>query len=495
VQIAPPARPRLRKTERARRTLASIVREHGKLPTARAVDVAFAVGEALANAHQQGIVHGSLGMHCVRLAWPLVDADFEVDIFAYEEREPSVVAIAVAATGWQTERASCLAPELRGGVGGARGAAKPAVTARADVYSLGALLESILDTKPTGTLRALLDDCLAEDPAQRPATIEEVQARVASYATWAPRCFERLAARREAAERARLARAGGAVSEGALVLARLDDAAIAREIDACGADEDDASRIAARAELPDLAADDDDDAVTVLATEAHAYARKPAGQGRAEDRPAGAEIMVVDVADVELFDEDGRAAEVAISEPLTMPLVLPEPAVPVEVSEALTMPLSVLVSSTRADAFSPSRPRDREPRVIVDVRGEPASAIESSADESRAHAARRRKMLVLVLGAAAPCVVIGLSLGLMLTRGVAPSALGTTTTTVATMAATASPVPPPAATTTTVTAAPPPTPQNETAGPTDPAEPAVPTVTPASLPDVTFTPSALPDAR
>src|SRR4051794_41077007 len=82
------ARPRMRLVEPIpeKRSLASILRDHGPLAVTDAVDVALDVCDELANAHVNGVVHGDLGLHRVRTHWPRV-AGQRVDIFALEEND------------------------------------------------------------------------------------------------------------------------------------------------------------------------------------------------------------------------------------------------------------------------------------------------------------------------------------------------------------------------------------------------------------------------
>ncbi len=126
---------------------------------------------ALAYAHRQGVVHGGL---------------FPGSILIKAWRNPRLIVLdwgAAAFVGVSAEQAIYSAPELRAG--------QP-IDARADVYSLGALLYELLGGAPpqpnqitplheinpsvSNTLARLVMHLLLPDPAQRPASAEAVWA-------------------------------------------------------------------------------------------------------------------------------------------------------------------------------------------------------------------------------------------------------------------------------------------------------------------------------
>src|SRR4051812_4263994 len=54
---------------REKRTLAAWLRERGVFSTAHGVEIALDICEALSVAHENGVIHGQLGLSCVRLAF------------------------------------------------------------------------------------------------------------------------------------------------------------------------------------------------------------------------------------------------------------------------------------------------------------------------------------------------------------------------------------------------------------------------------------------
>ncbi|MBX3189503.1 MAG: hypothetical protein KF819_20935 [Labilithrix sp.] len=390
--------PRLRQrtpapAPRGKRTLASILREHGGLESAVAVDLVFEICDALTRAHAEGVVHGDLGAHCVRLAWPPdpLAGLGEVEIFSLGDDADRISMITARPNGaWSMEKSATLAPEQR--VVGQR------VDARADVWAVGALVRTMLRGDPPRTLQPLVAACLAPDPAERPQTIEEVAEKIASYASSPPDCYARLAHwratifNRAAVEKAETTAA-------AIALERLDRFALDR------------ARGPHASELADVAdVEDDDDA---MPTTLHASA----------------------------YENEG-GVPLAASE--LSPLITPQP-----VMSPLATPAAI-----PSGFLAPPEPSQRE---------------------LPAPAPQRRKGLLLgvVVFAAIACVVLGITTGFVATRSV-------TAVTATESAPSAELAPPPVA-----------------AQPPREAD-AVPTITPASLPEApipTFTPASLPEAR
>jgi eukaryotic-like serine/threonine-protein kinase len=212
--------------QHGKRALATLLREHGVFSTAHAADVALDVCDALANAHANGVVHGQLGLRCVRLTIS-PEGPREVEIFTLTAEGDSEVA---------QRAAPFLAPEQRD--------LARQIDARADIWGLGALLYTMVvgqvppaanasvppETMPT-SFASVVEACLAADPASRPQDVDELTEKIASFATWPPDRFARLAERRElraSAARARIALEARGLENMPAVLDKLDEAALTR---------------------------------------------------------------------------------------------------------------------------------------------------------------------------------------------------------------------------------------------------------------------------
>jgi hypothetical protein len=223
-----PGRPR---TPHTKRTLATVLRERGALSMPHAVEVALDICDALSIAHANGVVHGQLGLGCVRLAFTPERGPRDVEIFTLEVDAEDSLAVPVA---------PFLEPE-RPGFG-------RRVDQRSDVWALGALLhtmltgvapadasmgasaELLLESTPR-SLAAVIESCLSGDPESRPAGADEIAERIASFATWPPDQFARIGARRgkrAAAERVKRQLERRGLGNLPSVLDKLDDAALAR---------------------------------------------------------------------------------------------------------------------------------------------------------------------------------------------------------------------------------------------------------------------------
>ena len=211
-----------------KRPLASGLREHGVFSTAHATDLALDVCEALSTVHANDVVHGQLGLRCVRLNITRERGPQDLDIFTLIDPDDGEVAALAA---------PFLAPEQRD-------LSRP-IDGRADLWAIGALLYVTIVGRPLplrgavevpegtmpASLAAIVLSCLAVDPARRPQDVDELTEKLGSFASWPPDRFARLAERREArasAERARRALEARGLQNMPDVLDRLDDAAVAR---------------------------------------------------------------------------------------------------------------------------------------------------------------------------------------------------------------------------------------------------------------------------
>ena len=212
----------------AKRPLAILLREHGVFSTAHAADLALDICDALCTVHANDVVHGQLGLRCVRLTMTRERGPQDLDIFTLTEPEDGEIA---------ARAAPLLAPEQRD-------LSRP-IDGRADIWAIGALLYLTIVGKPLplhglveiaegampASLAAIVLACLALDPAKRPQDVDELTEKLGSFATWPPDRFARLAERRDkraSAERARLALAARGLQHMPAVLDRLDDAAVVR---------------------------------------------------------------------------------------------------------------------------------------------------------------------------------------------------------------------------------------------------------------------------
>lgn len=208
-----------------KRSLASIVRDHGPLSVEDAVDITLDLCEALVTAHANGVVHGDLGLHHVQTTWPRVPGS-SVDIFVLAENDSAAFAYRSSARG------VLVAPEQRGGL---------AVDVRADIWAVGAIFHWLLAGAPPSrgavaqklahvprAIVACVEACLAERPSDRPSSVDAIAEAIGSFASSPAERFERLAGRRAA--RAHASRPRAEQGEVDRVLRRLDDAALEREL-------------------------------------------------------------------------------------------------------------------------------------------------------------------------------------------------------------------------------------------------------------------------
>jgi eukaryotic-like serine/threonine-protein kinase len=173
-------------------TLKDLVDRGGPMPVRRALELALEVGRALAFAHQQGLVHRDVKPQNVLLNG---DGRAQVTDFGIAR---TLDAVGQTETGTVLGTSHYIAPEQ------ARG---ERVDAQTDVYSFGVVLyellagevpyggenflsvamkhvnepvPSLLERRPDCPLRlaALVERCLAKEPSDRPASMDEVVAEL-----------------------------------------------------------------------------------------------------------------------------------------------------------------------------------------------------------------------------------------------------------------------------------------------------------------------------
>src|SRR2546425_11735635 len=116
------------------RTLAGVLRDHGRLETAQAVDVVIPVLEALAYAHEHGIVHRD-----IKPANILVANDGLVKVTDFGIAKAAQSCCDLTTTGNVLGTAQYLSPQqVHGGD----------VDGRSDLYSLGVVLYEVLTGRP-----------------------------------------------------------------------------------------------------------------------------------------------------------------------------------------------------------------------------------------------------------------------------------------------------------------------------------------------------------
>ena len=187
----------------AGRSLRERLAEHGALPLDEAVDILRDVARALAYAHGRGIIHRDIKPDNVLLAeGSATVTDFGVAKAVSAARDSASMTLTRAGTSIGTP--TYMAPE--------QGAADPATDLRADIYAWGVMAYELLAGRPPFThdsvhkllaahmseapvpitdlrrdcppaLSALVMQCLAKDPDQRPSSASEVLRTLAEVRT------------------------------------------------------------------------------------------------------------------------------------------------------------------------------------------------------------------------------------------------------------------------------------------------------------------------
>ncbi|MBX3197200.1 MAG: hypothetical protein KF894_03500 [Labilithrix sp.] len=348
-----------------KRSLASILRDHGPLPVIDAVDIALDVCDELANAHVNGIVHGDLGLHRVRTHWPRVPKQ-RADIFALGENDSAAFAFRASAVS------ILVAPEQRAGA---------AVDTRADVWAVGAILHWLIaGASPSAdplekslaraprTLVITVAACLAEDPGKRPQSVNEIAEALGSFASSPADRFEQLARRRALIENAKRVRTDlGDVDR---VLGRLDDAALAREL------------ASAAAPLPSLV----EPAIDRLALAVH--------------ESTGSLIFDDSGSVTDLDDDDASDAETVLAQPSLTELHAAER------GEIVASPLAIAPVVLSSELLAPPKPP-------VAAAARPVAPVPPVAAPERA----KRSTVALAIVGAALAVALGVGIGMHLVEG------------------------------------------------------------------------------
>jgi eukaryotic-like serine/threonine-protein kinase len=148
------------------RTLAEIIREDGPLELDRALDLGIQVADALAAAHQEGVIHCD-----VKPGNLLVDADWRIRLVDF-----GIARITSSTTGLTGEllqgSAQYVAPEQVEGA---------SVDGRTDLYALGTVLYEMLAGKTPfggGTIASILARRLVNDPPSLRSIVPTVPPRV-----------------------------------------------------------------------------------------------------------------------------------------------------------------------------------------------------------------------------------------------------------------------------------------------------------------------------
>lgn len=189
-------------------TLATHLRQHGAIPTSEAVDVALAVCDAIAEAHEKGIVHGSLGPHAVHVAW---SASGLVDIKVTGTGTARAEAALALGSNREVECVLRAPEQLRDGA---------RLDPRSDVWAIGVLLHTMIagappftaDTPSGASLSVILDDppsladvpdelaelverSLSREPGLRPRAVLDLAEALVPFATDPDFWRDRIAAR------------------------------------------------------------------------------------------------------------------------------------------------------------------------------------------------------------------------------------------------------------------------------------------------------------
>ncbi|MEY2455195.1 MAG: serine/threonine protein kinase, bacterial [Acidimicrobiaceae bacterium] len=141
-------------------SLAQLLARRGHLSPGEVVAIGTGIGLALATAHARGVVHGDVHPGNVLLA-----ADGRALLADFGLADAGLAGLGLAADAGGA--AGYTAPEVERG-------ARPSV--RSDVWSLGAVCRAALGARGPTTLVVVLAVALAEDPADRFASADELVA-------------------------------------------------------------------------------------------------------------------------------------------------------------------------------------------------------------------------------------------------------------------------------------------------------------------------------